>query len=316
MDCSIALFGTTPVLFPNPARNSVFVYDMANVHHCGYCGGIAIKRRLFCEISPLTYAISVMKCRLIRHLKNTFDRRRFAARGDGLFPTVIYRHNSLIRRQLGDVDMELQENKAVNLSIAAQKMHNVLIKPGETFSFWRFVGKCSKSRGYKEGLVLTKVGTSRGIGGGMCQFTNLIHWLVLHSPLDIVEHHHHDGSDLFPDYGRQVPFGCGTSILYNYLDYRVQNNTDYVFQLIFRVTDTHLCGELRSDQPAPYTYHVVELDPHFVKVGDDYFRRNQIYRKVIDKKTGNTVSAQLIKESDAKVLYPPEYINEKLVRMI
>ena len=24
------------------------------------------------------------------------------------------------------------------------------------------------------------------------KFTNLIHWMILHTPLDIVEHHHHD----------------------------------------------------------------------------------------------------------------------------
>lgn len=48
-----------------------------------------------------------------------------------------------------------------------------------------------------------------GIGGGMCQFTNLIRRMVLHSPLDVVEHHHHSGLDLFPDFNRQVPLGGG-----------------------------------------------------------------------------------------------------------
>jgi vancomycin resistance protein VanW len=30
------------------------------------------------------------------------------------------------------------------------------------------------------------------VGGGLCQFTNLLHWVALHSPLEIAEHHHHD----------------------------------------------------------------------------------------------------------------------------
>lgn len=87
--------------------------------------------------------------------------------------------------------------------------------------------------------------SAAGIAGGMCQFTNLIHWMVLHTPLEIVEHHHHDDLDLFPDFHRQIPFGTGTSIFYNYLDYRFRNPTDSTYQLLVWTTDTHLCGELR-----------------------------------------------------------------------
>ena len=43
-----------------------------------------------------------------------------------------------------------------------------------------------------------------------------------------IEHHHHDALDLFPDYNRQIPFGTGTSIAYNYLDYRFKNTTNKV----------------------------------------------------------------------------------------
>ncbi|MDU6359766.1 MAG: VanW family protein [Clostridiales bacterium] len=61
-----------------------------------------------------------------------------------------------------------------------------------------------------------------------------MHWMILHSPLTITEHHH-DNLDLFPDYGSQIPFGTGTSIHYNYLDYRFTNTTDNTFQLMIEV---------------------------------------------------------------------------------
>ncbi|MCV4732570.1 VanW family protein, partial [Escherichia coli] len=83
-----------------------------------------------------------------------------------------------------------------------------------------------------EGLTIAGNEASKGIGGGLCQFTNLIHWMALHTELDIVEHHHHDRLDLFPDYGRQIPFGTGTSIMYNYLDYRLKNNTSITYQIV------------------------------------------------------------------------------------
>ena len=201
-----------------------------------------MKRKLFCQISPTTYRISVQKCRCMRHLRDWTSGKTFAAeKSDEPLPMLIYRHKSLIRRKLGNVHMDLQENKAVNLSLAAPKVTGILIRPGETFSFWHLVGSLSPKKGYLEGLAISNGEPKRGTGGGMCQFTNLIHWMILHTPLQIVEHHHHDGLDLFPDFNRQIPFGTGTSIVYNYLDYRFYNPTDATYQLIVYVTD-NICA--------------------------------------------------------------------------
>lgn len=273
-----------------------------------------MKRKLFCEVSPLTYAISVKKMRLVRMSKNLLSNVKFATTKGEELPIVIYKHNSLMRRKLGNVDMQLQDNKAVNLSLATPKVSGVLIRPDETFSFWKLVGSCSVRKGYREGLTISSGRATSGVGGGMCQFTNLLHWLVLHSPLDIVEHHHHDGVDLFPDYGRQLPFGCGTSIMYNYLDYRFKNNTENTFQIIVYTTDTHLFGELRASREVDNSYHINEEDAHFVKIDGVYYRKNKIVRTVIDKQTGNELQSEQIRQSNAKVMYDEEFINKDLLR--
>ena len=271
-------------------------------------------RKLFCEISPLTYKISTHKCCAIRAVKDLFSRERFAkTRQEELLPVVIYKHNSLIRRKLGNTEPELQENKATNLSIATPKVNGILIRPGETFSFWRLVGSATSKKGYKEGVTIANGQTRAGIGGGMCQFTNLIHWMVLHTPLTITEHHHHDGIDLFPDYNRQVPFGTGTSILYNYLDYRFKNETDTTYQLITYVTDTHLCGELRATKELPIKYHVKTENEHFARVGDTVYRRGQVYRTCVDKATGNEISRELIRDNNARVMYDTAHLAVKAV---
>lgn len=263
-----------------------------------------MSRKLFCEISPLTYRISVRKNIVIRHINDLFSRSKFAnKKSKDKLPVIIYEHKSLIRRVLGNVDMQLQENKAINLSIAAPKVNGVIIKPGEVFSFWKLVGKTKKSKGYKEGLTISKSNPSSGIGGGMCQFTNLIHWMVLHSPLEIIEHHHHDGVDLFPDFNRQIPFGTGTSVSYNYLDYRIKNNTDITFQLITYVTDTHLCGELRATKLLDVKYHIKLKDERFIRENGVVYREGEVYRECVDKKTGNVLSNECIRENHAKVMY-------------
>lgn len=237
-------------------------------------------------------------------MKNLFMRGRLAyEKSEEILPVLICKHSSLIMRRLGNVDLTLQENKAVNLQIAAPKVSKILIKPNETFSFWKLVGNCSAKKGYKEGLTISGGKVSSGTGGGMCQFTNLIHWLVLHTPMEITEHHHHDGIDLFPDYGRQIPFGVGTSIMYNYLDYRFFNNTGATFQLITYTSEGHLHGEIRADRPLDRKFHIKCEDEHFVKENDTVYRKSKIYKECYDKSTGNLLSRELIKDNFARVMY-------------
>lgn len=268
-----------------------------------------MSRRLFCEISPLTYRISMFKCRTVRKIRNLFVQRHFSKiKQAELLPVVIYKHNSLIRRKLGNTQMELQENKAVNLALSAPKVNGILIRPGETFSFWHLVGSATAAKGYKEGVTISKGQAIAGVGGGMCQFTNLIHWMVLHTPLTIVEHHHHDGLDLFPDYNRQVPFGTGTSIVYNYLDYRFKNESDITYQLVTYVTDTHLCGELRASDKLPVKYHIASENEYFVRVDGTVYRRGQVYRMCIDKVTGRELSRELLRDNNARVMYDTSHL--------
>lgn len=262
------------------------------------------KRKLFCELSLWTFKLSREKCILFRHINDVLSKDTFSQHKiDSILPVSIYKHNSLIRRRLGNVDMELQENKAVNLSLAVHRINGIIINPSETFSFWKLVEPDSKKRGYKRGLTISNGKPSTGIGGGLCQFTNLIHWMVLHSELTIVEHHHHDGFDLFPDFKRQIPFGTGTSIVYNYLDYRFVNHTDRRYQLLVWCDDEYLRGELRSDLPQDNSYHIHAENEFFSKENGIVYRNGVVYRDTIDKKTGNCISRDVIRRNHAKVLY-------------
>lgn len=276
----------------------------------------ARKRKLFCEISPLTYRLAVNKNKLQRWLRWQFDGRDYvrldSTQSEIDFPVRVYQHKSLMRRKLGEVDPRLQENKANNLGLATKKVDGVIIQPGQTFSFWQLVGACTRRKGYLEGLIIKGGQPDKGIGGGMCQFTNLIHWLVLHSPLTIVEHHHHNQYDLFPDYNRQIPFGTGTSIMHNYLDYVFTNPTDQAFQLLTKTDDTYLCGELRCQKPLPYSYKIVEKEAGFSKQGEDYYRTNRIYRITIDKVSGQYIKQEHLISNYAKVMYDPSFIRHKI----
>ena len=260
-------------------------------------------RKHFCDLGPTAWKLAVWRRKTQRDLADLLRGVRFARTVAPPLPANVYTHASLIRRRLGNVDMRLQENKAVNLALAAPHLDGVLIRPGETFSFWRLVGDCTEKKGYREGLFIRDGETSSGIGGGMCQMTNLLHWMALHSDLTIAEHHHHDQIDLFPDYGRQIPFGTGTSIAFNYLDYRLYNGTERTYQMKVWVDGEYLRGELRADSEQAVRYHVHVEEERFVAEPGGAFRCGTVVRTAVDRRTGDTLRREVLRENHARVLY-------------
>lgn len=274
-----------------------------------------MSRKLFCELSPTCYKISVAKERTKRNLKNSFNKNILAKeKSEVELPNIVKSHTSIILRKLYNVDMQLQINKKTNLEIASKQLNGLIIKPNEIFSFWYLIGEATRKYGYKEGLVISKNGLTSDIGGGLCQLANMIHYLILNSPLEVVELHHHSDA-LFPDDRRRVPFGTGTSVFYNYLDYRFKNNTDQNVQLLVWVEDDILCGELRSETEFPYRYKLVEENHHFKKEKDGkYYRISQVYRIVIDRKTKEEIRKELILNNHSEVLYDYEQIPKSEIR--
>jgi len=241
---------------------------------------------------------------LLRYLKwlafrkkasGTFSMERLS------FP--VFYHSSVLLRQLKDVDMELQHNKVYNLRLAIRKMDRLLIKPGEIFSFWQLVGRTTRRKGYKKGMILQNGEIKAGYGGGLCQLSNLLYWMVLHTPFTIIERHRHS-YDVFPDLNRTIPFGCGATVSYNYIDFQFKNNTKQTFQLLLWLTDKELCGEFYTDQPFHYHYEIIESE-HIIKAeyALGYSRHNRIYRKTYEN--DQFISEELICENHALLKYNP-----------
>lgn len=271
-------------------------------------------RKLFCDINPTTYKISLEKEIFKRNVKDLFSEEEIAKQhSKEVLPNIVKSHSSILIRKLNGVDLRLQENKVTNIMLACNKVNGLIIHPGETFSFWKTVGKATQKKGYKEGLVISSKGLTSGYGGGLCQMANMIHWLVLNSPLEVTELHHHSDA-LFPDERRRVPFGTGTSVSYNNIDYRFRNNTDQDVQILVWIEDGELLGELRSEREFPYRYKLIEENHHFKKEGDKYYRISQVYRLVIDRATNEVLNKELILDNHSAVLYDYSLIPEDQIR--
>ncbi len=265
---------------------------------------LAMRKMLFTTF-PFLRIVSIWRLQVFRYLQWCFMRRFAVRRADNPLPFRVTTHRSLLLRKLGGVDMRLQSNKVKNLQIAAEKMDRVVIRPGETFSFWRLVGRPTAQKGYVTGMLLSNGQVKEGIGGGLCQAANLLYWMALHSPLTVTERHHHS-YDIFPDSGRVLPFGTGAAVFFNYVDLQLHNPTDTVFQILLSVGETHLEGEMRSDVEQKYSYSILERDHRFLRSASTgkVFRQNAIYRQMTDKCTGNLLSDTLLYKNHSETLYP------------
>jgi vancomycin resistance protein VanW len=233
-----------------------------------------------------------------------FGGLKFAHKKEALLPSEHFSHETPLLRKLKDVEMYLQYNKIINLRIAVPKLNKITIYPGEVFSYWKLIGKPTRRKGYQHGMILRNGTVTEGTGGGLCQLSNLIYWLTIHTPLTVIERHRH-GYDVFPDANRTQPFGSGATCFYNYGDLIIRNDTKQVFQLIAEITETHLKGAWVSNKPPLYMYEVYEKE-HIMQseYWGGYTRHNILYRKKYDL-NGSVVDDEFVVENHAIMMYSP-----------
>lgn len=231
------------------------------------------------------------------------------------FPCIVARHQSILRRKLGDSDQRLQEQKITNLKQAVKQLNGVVIKPNHIFSLWSIISQPKYKNGYVDGMLLSNGQVVEGIGGGLCQLSNFLYWIFLHAPIETVERHHHS-MDVFPDSGRTLPFGGGATILYNFIDLKIKNKSAYPLQLKIWVTENHLKGQILSPHPIAEKFHVFEKNHFFIKRAKKYFRYNEIYKET--KVNGKIENVEKITTNFAPVLYPvtKEYLKKNNFKVL
>lgn len=273
-------------------------------------------RRNFCDLGPTAYAISLRKQIFLRHVKNFFGKEKYAAKHQAeKLPVLVSSHSNYMIKLGPGIDLQLQLNKAENIRLACSRMNGLIINPGEDFSFWRYVGKTSKKNGFAEGRVIVNGKLVAGTGGGLCNLANTLHLLVMDSPLTITELHHHSDA-LAPDPGgKRVPYSAGTSVNYNFVDFRFRNDTDQPVQLCTWCEDDTLYAELRTTKEFPTVYRIVEEGHHFhQEANGKFYRISKIYRETISRNTGEVLAKELKWDNRSKVMFDYSLIPQDQIK--
>jgi len=227
--------------------------------------------------------------------------RRRAEHPDA-YPHLLVEHSSKLVRKVAADLMPLQINKVHNLTLACSRLDGLLIEPGEVFSFCSLVGRTNRWRGYRHGLEMHNGELIGAPGGGLCQLSNLIYWMVLHLGVEIVERHRH-GFDLFPDDGRVVPFGMGATVFYNYVDFRFRNTLAQPLLLRVSVEPPVLRGRFYSDRDKPFDLEIVETAHRFFRSDDGSIWRENRVAKQVSYRDGRPPVTEEIAHNLARVRY-------------
>ena len=121
------------------------------------------------------------------------------------------------------------QNRNYNIALAAGKLDNIILAPGELFSFNRLVGEANLGAGFKEAPVIVQGRVVPGPGGGICQVSSTLYHAALLAGVSIEERHNHG---LPVGY---LPPGYDATIAYDYLDLKFRNNKPYYLLIHLQV---------------------------------------------------------------------------------
>jgi len=219
------------------------------------------------------------------------------------FNITISSHQSPLKRDLKNEEMWMQVNKIHNLELAIKRLDGIVINRGESFSYWKLIGPPLAYRGFKKGMVLVNGTVQSRTGGGLCQLSNLLYWMTLHTPLTVTERFRHS-YDVFPDSNRTQPFGSGATCVYKYRDLQFRNDYIEPFRLSLKLEEGYLKGEWQSPQKINLKYKVYEKK-HWISQGGagSYIRNNILHRKCY--REGQEVEDTYLTENHALMMYSP-----------
>lgn len=135
--------------------------------------------------------------------------------------------------------------KVNNMRLASEKINEIVLFPGEIFSYWKAVGNPNKKNGFTESRSLINGELKPTIGGGLCQLSGVLYHLSLKANLEIIERHHHS-VDIYTEETRYTPLGSDATVVYGYKDFQVRNNLNSPIQFFVDFKDEQIVGKLYS----------------------------------------------------------------------
>lgn len=154
-----------------------------------------------------------------------------------------------------------------NLKLAASKINGLILKPGETFSYNRVVGKRTIAAGYQNAAIFSGGKVVDDVGGGICQISSTLYGAVLNANLQVIERTNH---------GMQTSYskpGIDATVYYGSLDFKFKNNRNVPIKLYASVSGGKVVVSIKGENPegekANITTEILRVIPRKLIVKED-----------------------------------------------
>ena len=133
-----------------------------------------------------------------------------------------------------------EKERSENVKLAAETINNVILMPGQEFSYNNILGERTTERGYKIAKVYEEGQVVDGLGGGICQVSSTLYNAVVKADLEVIERKNHSLPVAYVKLGRDATVSYGT------LDFRFRNSLQYPIRIESKVgggtLTINICG--------------------------------------------------------------------------
>ncbi|MEZ3486911.1 MAG: VanW family protein [Lachnospiraceae bacterium] len=162
-------------------------------------------------------------------------------------------------------------NNRTNISLAAAKCDDIILLPGEEFSFNNTVGVQTAETGFKKADAILNGEIIQAYGGGICQVSTTIFAAALYANLDILERWNHDYV------ARYIDAGLDAAVAWDALDMRIANDTPYPVRMDVDDSGSSLTVTLLGTKTDDA---VIEISTKTLDNPSDNLLEIETYRKV------------------------------------
>ena len=151
-------------------------------------------------------------------------------------------------------------NRNTNLAVACAAINNVILLPGEEFSYNATLGERTEAAGYKPAGSYVNGLTVDTLGGGICQVSSTLYYCTLLADLKIIERWPHGFISNYTDPGMDA------SVSWPNADLHFANNTGYPIKIEAYRADgnvtVRLLGTDIKDYYVEMHYKITSTDPY------------------------------------------------------
>jgi len=164
------------------------------------------------------------------------------------------------------------KNRIHNIKVATAKFDGLLIKPGEIFSFNKYLGNVGPEEGYLPELVIKNKKTIPEYGGGICQVSTTMFRAAVYSGMKIIERRPHAYPVRY-----YTPIGFDATVYLPSPDFKFKNNTPGYILIQAKIIGTKLIFEFYGKDDGR---KVIVKGPYQYDIKKDGSMKAKLYQEV------------------------------------